>query len=164
MPPNRGALVRELSEGEVIEVFEMRAVLEGLAAAMAAKRYVQADVDDLVDLLSKMKRCGPDLSGWITAHRRFHERFCAISGAHRLMEQISSLHSIVEPLMRIWLENNNPSPFLQEHHEQLLTSLQSGDPDKLEREMRSHVRETAESIAEAMRQNLLAGAKPRRAA
>src|SRR2546429_9839412 len=56
MPPNRGAIVRELSESEVIEVFEMRAVLEGLAAAMAARRCTQADVDDLQDLLLKMKR------------------------------------------------------------------------------------------------------------
>lgn len=157
MPPNRGAIVRELSEAEVIEVFEMRAVLEGLAAAMAARRHTQADVDDLQDLLAKMKRCESDLSEWITVHRRFHERFCRISAAPRLAEQISALHSVVEPLMRIWLENNQPSPLLQAHHEQLVASLQAGDPDRLEQEMRAHVRGTVDSITQAMR----AGRTPR---
>ena len=153
MPPNRGAIVRELSESEVIEVFEMRAVLEGLAAAMAARRCTQADVDDLQDLLSKMKRCESDQSEWITVHRRFHERFCRISAAPRLCEQISALHSVVEPLMRIWLENNEPSPKLQEHHQQLVASLQAGDPDRMEREVRAHVRGTVDSITQAMRRH-----------
>lgn len=157
MPPNRGAIVRELSESEVIEVFEMRAVLEGLAAAMAARRHTRADVDDLQDLLSKMQRCEGDQSEWITVHRRFHERFCQISAARRLTEQISALHSVVEPLMRIWLDNNPPSPRLQQHHAQLLATLQAGDPDRMEQEMRAHVRGTVDSITEAMR----AGRVPR---
>src|SRR5256885_3607228 len=88
-----------------------------LAAAMAARRCTQADVDDLQDLLLKMKRCESDQSEWITVHRRFHERFCRISAAPRLCEQISALHSVVEPLMRIWLENNEPSPKLQRSEE-----------------------------------------------
>lgn len=156
MPPNRGAVVREL-ESEVIEVFEMRAVLEGLAASMAASRCTRADVDDLTDLLSTMKRCEGDRSEWITVHRRFHERLCRISAAPRLMEQISALHSVVEPLMRIWLENNAPSPLLQKHHEQLLACLQAGDAERLERDIRSHVRGTVDSITQAMR----AGRVPR---
>ncbi|MBS7780153.1 GntR family transcriptional regulator, partial [Acidovorax sp. CCYZU-2555] len=57
MPPNRGAIVRELSEAEVVEVFEMRAVLEGLAAAMAVRRCTPGDIADLEDLLASMQRC-----------------------------------------------------------------------------------------------------------
>lgn len=158
MPPNRGAIVRELSESEVIEVFEMRAVLEGLAAAMAAKRCTQADVDDLQDLLSKMKRCESDQSEWITVHRRFHERFCRISAAPRLCEQISALHSVVEPLMRIWLESQADCCAVQQVHERLLAVLQSGDPERMEQEMRAHVRRTVDGITRAMR-----AARPARA-
>ncbi len=157
MPPNRGAVVRELSEDEVIEVFEMRAVLEGLAASMASRRCTRADIDDLQDLLAAMQRCEGQLSEWITVHRRFHERLCQTSAAPRLTGQISALHSVVEPLMRIWLESNTPSPRLQQHHERLLASLQAGDPDRAEREVRSHVRGTVDSLTQAMR----AGRAPR---
>lgn len=151
MPPNRGAIVRELSESEVVEVFEMRAVLEGLAAGMAARRCQARDIADLEDLLSSMQRCGSDLSQWITVHRRFHERLCAISAAPRLMQQISALHSVVEPLMRIWLESNPEPSRVQQVHEQLLAALQSGDAQRAEQEMRAHVRRTVDPITRAMR-------------
>ena len=151
MRPNRGAVVRELSESEVVEVFEMRAVLEGLAMSMAAKRVTSRDIADLEDLLVRMKRCGADLSEWITVHRRFHERLCEISAAPRLIQQVSALHSVVEPLMRIWLENDPSSSDVQEIHEQLLVDLRAGDADRIEAEMRSHVRQTAAGITNAMR-------------
>ena len=151
MPPNRGAIVRELSEAEVVEVFEMRAVLEGLAAAMAARRCTPGDIADLQDLLASMQRCEGDLSQWITVHRQFHERLCGISAAPRLMQQISSLHSVVEPLMRIWLENDPASGAVQQVHQRLLATLQSGDADRMEQEMRAHVRRTAAGITRAMR-------------
>lgn len=151
MRPNRGAVVRELSEEEVIEVFEMRAVLEGLAASMASKRISKRDIADLEDLMARMTRCGRDLSEWITVHRQFHERLCEVSGAPRLLQQISALHSVVEPLMRIWLENDPSSADVQAIHEQLLQDLQSGDADRAEVEVRMHVRQTADGIVAAMR-------------
>ena len=161
MPPNRGAIVRELSQAEVVEVFEMRAVLEGLAAAMATRRCTPRDLADLEDLLASMQRCGSDLSQWITVHRQFHERLCGISAAPRLVQQISALHSVIEPLMRIWLENDPGSCAVHEVHEQLLAVLQSGDPERMEQEMRAHVRRTAEGITRAMRATRETGAGQR---
>lgn len=157
MPPNRGAIVRELSESEVLEVFEMRAVLEGLAASMAARRCTPGDIADLQDLLASMQRCEGDLSQWITVHRQFHERLCGISAAPRLMQQISALHSVVEPLMRIWLENDPGCCTVQQVHEQLLATLQLGEPDRIEQDMRAHVRRTAQGITRAMRASRDAG-------
>lgn len=157
MPPNRGAIVRELSESEVLEVFEMRAVLEGLAASMAARRCTPGDIADLQDLLASMQRCEGDLSQWITVHRQFHERLCGISAAPRLMQQISALHSVVEPLMRIWLENDPGCCTVQQAHEQLLATLQLGEPDRIEQDMRAHVRRTAQGITRAMRASRDAG-------
>lgn len=158
MPPNRGAIVRELSEVEVVEVFEMRAVLEGLASAMAARRHAPRDIADLEDLLARMQRCGGDLSQWITVHRQFHERLCGISAAPRLMQQISALHSVVEPLMRIWLENQADCCAVQQVHERLLAVLQSGDAERMDQEMRAHVRRTVDGLTRAMR-----AARPARA-
>lgn len=151
MRPNRGVVVRGLTEKEVSEVFEMRAVLEGLAASRAAERVTDADIRDLEQLLARMAACEPSLSDWITVHRQFHERFCAIADAPRLTHQISSLHSAVEPLMRIWLENSPSSGKVQAVHEALVAALKAGDPARMEALMRAHVRGTTTSITEAMR-------------
>ena len=153
MRPNRGAVVRGLTEKEVREVFEMRAVLEGLAASMAVSRVTPADIQDLRQLLARMQHAASSISDWITVHRQFHERLCAISDAPRLMYQISALHSVVEPLMRIWLENWPSSSYVQDVHEDLLATLLAGDAAAMETSMRAHVLRTVAGITAAMKQN-----------
>jgi len=150
MRPNRGAVVRGLSQKEVREVFEMRAVLEGLAAAMAVARVGVDDVEDLQRLLARMQRSSADTSNWITVHRQFHERLCAISDAPRLMHQISALHTVVEPLMRLWLDQREASSYVQDVHEELLRTLQAGDAAAMEAMMRAHVLRTVDGIIGAM--------------
>ncbi|MBS7779672.1 GntR family transcriptional regulator, partial [Acidovorax sp. CCYZU-2555] len=54
-------------------------------------------------------------------------------------------------LMRIWLENDPASGAVQQVHQRLLATLQSGDADRMEQEMRAHVRRTAAGITRAMR-------------
>ena len=45
-----GAVIRTLSQSEVVELFEMRIVLERTAAQMAAKHAGGAEVDALIDI------------------------------------------------------------------------------------------------------------------
>ena len=69
---NRGAIVRGLNEREMVEAFEMRAVLEGLAARHAVIAMRPAHIRRLVDMLDQMER-GAEYLDWTTAHRDFHE-------------------------------------------------------------------------------------------
>ncbi|MNV75981.1 FCD domain protein [compost metagenome] len=98
-----------------------------------------------------MQRCGNDHSQWITLHRQFHTRLCAISAAPRLLQQIAALHAVVEPLLRIWLADALDGSAEQAIHQQLLAGLQSGEPEPFEQAMRAHVRATAQRITRAMR-------------
>lgn len=146
MRPNRGAVVRNLTEQEIREVFEMRAVLEGLAASMAVQRVSADDLHDLEQLLEKMQRSEASASDWITVHRQFHERLCSISDAPRLMHQISSLHSMIEPLMRIWMENSPSVSHVQHVHRDILETLRAGDAAAVETLMRAHILRTIAGI------------------
>jgi len=88
--PNRGAVVRGLSHEEAVEVFEMRAVLEGLAATAALHRIGPADIDELERRRDAMDRCAEDLSAWVTEHRDFHLYLCGLSARPRLVAQIAA--------------------------------------------------------------------------
>jgi len=48
--PRLGAVVRQLDHAEVVELYEMRVVLERTAAEMAAKHATEAEIDALDDL------------------------------------------------------------------------------------------------------------------
>lgn len=148
--PNRGAVVRGLSVKEVDEVFEMRAVLEGLAAGRAARHAKEADVRGLERLLDRMAECESDMGEWVTLHRQFHETICRIGDSPRLASQISSLHSIVEPLMRVWLENALQPATARTSHADIVAALRANDSKAAEAIMRRHVAGTTATIVKAM--------------
>lgn len=52
---NRGATVRRITVHEAIQITEARSALESLIAAQAARNATQADCDDLVDIIAKMR-------------------------------------------------------------------------------------------------------------
>lgn len=146
MRANRGVTVNALNLQDMRELFEMRAVLEGLAVRLAVPRLVAADLRQLEHRLAAMEdRSDPGLD-WTTAHRAFHEALCAHSASPRLMRQIASLHAVVEPHMRVWDTMPDRHVGTREHHERLLDVLRSGDPVACEEAMRQHVLDTVPDL------------------
>ncbi len=150
MRANRGAVVKKLSKDEVQEIFEMRAALEALAAAKAVTKATASDIHELEFLLSRLESVKSDLSLWITAHREFHEKISAISQAPRLLAQISSLHALIEPLMRIWIEKAPGSKNVNSVHQEILHVMKSGDADAMEKLIKKHSKVTADVILQSM--------------
>jgi DNA-binding GntR family transcriptional regulator len=148
--PNRGAVVRGLNQQEAVEVFEMRAVLEGLAATVAMKRIGAAEIGELERRLDAMDRCAGAISDWVTAHRDFHLFLCSLSGRPRLVAQIASLHVSIEPHMRLWLQSAEKPQASREDHGLILDALRRGRPELVEAVVRDHVCGTIPALATLM--------------
>ncbi|KKW67621.1 hypothetical protein AAV94_09425 [Lampropedia cohaerens] len=144
--PNRGAVVTGLDVADMQEVFEMRAVLEGLAVRLALPRVTRTVLQTLDDLLDRIDDRDENLADWTTAHRHFHETLCRLSGRPRLVRQIASLHSLVEPHMRLWINQVESRPSARADHQHLLDALCEGDPQLCEQTMREHVLDTVPDL------------------
>lgn len=153
MRPNRGATVRALTLDDIQEIFEMRSVLEGLAVRLAVPRVNERSVETLQELLERMERSRHRDDGeWLTDHRRFHETVCGLSGRPRLLREISSLHTAIEPYIRVWFINSDKpiGANVQREHEQILEALRGGDPQQAERVMQEHILTTAPDLARVL--------------
>ena len=134
---------------ESVEAWFARAILVHEDALV---RYLRRcwehadDIHDLEQLLAKMQRSAANTSDWITVHRQFHERLCAVSDAPRLMHQISALHSVIEPLMRIWMEARPSVDYVQDVHREILAALKAGDAEGVEALVRAHILRTIAGI------------------
>src|ERR1700759_2072146 len=65
---NRGAAVAEYSYDEVIQLIEMRAVLEGLGARLALANLGPREIDEFMHLKLRMDRSADDLAHWTAQH------------------------------------------------------------------------------------------------
>lgn len=149
MRTNRGAVVTSLGEDDIREVFEMRAVLEALAAGSAVARLTPSRMRDLQSLLERMEEVNLEYQEWVTRHREFHEYLTDLSDLPRVCRQISVLHSVIEPYMRVWVARESNSMESKACHEHLMEALRTGDRAAVEAEMRAHVLSTipAEAVS-----------------
>ncbi|WP_459618059.1 GntR family transcriptional regulator [Bordetella sp. 2513F-2] len=144
--PNRGARVSGLSLPEMQEVFEMRAVLEGLAVRLALPSLTPATIATLEHMLDRMDDHLDNVSDWATAHRGLHEHLCGLCRQPRLLRHIAALHSLIEPYMRLWFNSLDKPLSARGDHVDLLDALRHGDPDTAEAAMRQHVRATVPEL------------------
>ncbi|ASC66473.1 GntR family transcriptional regulator [Achromobacter denitrificans] len=143
---NRGAVVRGLNQQEMLEVFEMRSVLEGLAMRNAVLNMNAEHIRRLSNSLELLEQGpGEDLD-WTTAHREFHEYLCSFCQQPRLLRQLSELHSVVEPYMRLWATQPGRVLRVRESHQELIDALRTRDPARCEAAMRQHVLNTVPAL------------------
>lgn len=149
--PNRGAIVTSRTPEQVLELFEMRAVLEGLAARVAAVAGDRHAVDDLEPFLVRLRRVRHDHFAWVERHDEFHDHVCELSGRERLCTEIRRLRLAVRPYLRLFLRANKEPEIAGHEHERILEAIRSGNGKRAETVMRSHVMANAHGIADCLR-------------
>jgi DNA-binding GntR family transcriptional regulator len=85
----RSARVVSLNEQDVLQLYELRGAMEGLAARLAAAQ--RADVATLQEMVDAMRRASKKnrTADLVDADREFHLELCRISGNPHLVEHAS---------------------------------------------------------------------------
>ncbi len=150
--PNRGVSVRPLTRRDVIEMYEMRALLEGHAARLATKGLTDDDLTELEGLADEMVELAEagDVREMIRRDVAFHARICQLAG-HALLQR---LWSAVNP--HLWtyvavrgLLGMTPSTVARRHFE-VVEALRSRDPARAERAMHTHLLQLRDLAADKL--------------
>jgi DNA-binding GntR family transcriptional regulator len=147
--PNRRAVATKLTMRELYEVFEMRAVLEGLCARHALAKIVEDDLIELAHLVSAMVRAESP-AAYLAKHDAFHGLIAQRSNMPRLRLELARLREITIPYIRI-LGSGDRAPELRSlPHQVLLDALRAADPAAVESAFRNHVTCAFEEMVEAV--------------
>lgn len=94
LTPHRGAVVNELSEDEVVELYHIRAVLDGLAARLAVPYLSPSDFSRLNGLLDEMAAAvdAKDLERLLRVNRGFHLIIWQAAHSPRLYDLLVNLY------------------------------------------------------------------------
>ena len=145
---HRGARVRRVSEEEAVEILEVRAALESLAARRAAERATAQDVRELRAILRDMRahRERGDLMAVSDANAALHRRILEISG-HETVRRLSGtlMSQIVRFQYRTVLLPGRSDRSLREHTA-IVQAIAAADGDMAERAMRRHLSQVADAL------------------
>lgn len=141
--PRRGASVSIVSPAEALDIFEVRGMLEGLAARLAARSASGESLDQLATTLEEgSKAINEDGSDRIPLlHQQFHVALAAAGGNRYLIELVSPLPGRIEWIYNTILRTRAEVSWPE--HVEILEAIRTGDEDLAEEVTRRHVQRSA---------------------
>jgi DNA-binding GntR family transcriptional regulator len=149
--PNRGAIVTTLGPAAVLELFEMRSVLEGLAFGLAIPNIDARAVAELEKRLDTLERAHTNITRWIQLHDDFHALLFQHSRRPRLLAQVHRLRQSVAPYLRLYLATKKIAEMPGNEHRSMIEAIRTGDVLAAEQMMREHVMYAAHEVVEFVR-------------
>jgi DNA-binding GntR family transcriptional regulator len=147
--PHKGAVVTTLGATELVPLYEVREVLEGLAARLAAERASRGQLAELRRALNQHSDAldRGDVEGHIAADVRFHAIVREAAGNADLAQALERIEGKVVIAILSGDVHRWPIRALAEHTT-IFDALVAGDAVAAERAARAHIARIRTSIAE----------------
>lgn len=141
MIPRKGAYVANMSFKDLIDVLEIRATLEGLAASLAAERRNDEDVIKLEKVAKEFEEGvrNADIEIVLKKDVEFHENIFLMANNKKLYHLITSLWEQVHRFRVMYVSNNEASLSLVDEHKRILDAVKNGDCELAKKYATDHI-------------------------
>ena len=137
---NRGAFVREISDAEAIELYEVRAALDDTAGRLLAPKITDAQIDELRGMIEELERStAQGLNAYFPLNIAFHDRIVEMAANVTLLQMYRQVVDRMHLLRRRGFERAGGSGASHAEHRVIVDALASRDPLKAAEAMRGHV-------------------------
>ncbi|HET8672433.1 MAG TPA: GntR family transcriptional regulator [Thermoleophilaceae bacterium] len=150
---HRLAVVRSLSLERIVEIYDLRALLEGYVIERAVPKIDAALLKKLTTLEKEMRDVA-DHPRWLELNARFHQMLYEPADAEVTLELIEQLRARAERYVRLWSKGagiHRPKEAGREHA-RILKLVEQGDGAGARQAIEEHVRHTRDRVIERGRQ------------
>lgn len=163
--PQRGAVVVKLTPKEAADLYEVRTMLEGLAARLFAERAtdeqiaaLRAQVDRLRTAFDELESADQRIQTMLEVKDRYYDVFLEGCGN----DQVRSIHEGLQARVRLMRATSlgrpdRPAQTLAEI-DTVVAAIEARDPDAAEATAKTHVERAAEQGLEGLMQHSEGGA------
>lgn len=148
--PFKGYYVTQVSRQDMIEMFEIRAVLEGLVSRHVVGKVPPETLAQLASLVEAHTRASEENDNQLASrlNKEFHHLLIAWGGSERI---ISILTNLDEHLQRYRMLSNISAGRLKKsarEHEEIMRAIQNGDAREAELAARNHLLSVSADLAQ----------------
>lgn len=149
--PNRGAFVKKLGAGEVIELFQLREALEPLAAMLAAGHRPAHEALELRSLMLNAAEDGArDTKELVSLGAEMHDAIARWSGNRMLQRIYETLRMQTHLLRNLLHESQGAERTSLAEHIQILTAIADSDANAAFQRMSEHLRRARLAIIDEL--------------
>jgi DNA-binding GntR family transcriptional regulator len=146
---NLGMFVSGLGARVILDAYEIREVLEGLAARLCCENASRADLRELRELAGQVRQNAQkgNLIAMGMADRRFHYRM-VVASQNQVLGKLTDGYRVLGMFVRA---NREPRK-VQNEHETIIQAIEANQPDMAESLARRHVAASRQAIAQQVAQ------------
>jgi len=143
--PRRGTYVNNFTEKDIIEIYTLRALLEGHAATLAASALKKADVKKLRGLINQMNN-SMDIADTSELNVEFHEAIFNLADHKRLHMSWRSLFAQTRMLSAMAAGFRIKVADIIAEHEVVVDALVRGDKENVRQSFEKHIHDAMERL------------------
>ncbi len=130
--PNKGVFVREFSQQDIRDIFDMRSMMESYAIAGSSVRRPDSILNTLEKLLGQLVEAHKqgDLKHYTKYDTQLHDAIIALSGNALLSSAYHQLRSMLQPFRVYSLLEKGRFDDSVEEHRRIVGFIASGDVEK----------------------------------
>lgn len=151
-----GARIAELSMPAIQELYDLREILEGSTARLAAQSASANDLQRLNAILAREAEKLDDPVALAKLNKLYHRTLCEAANNRYLMSAVGTFSTTLLLLGPTTLAAHQRAGESHAEHRAVVQAIAAGDPDKAEQLMRGHIRRAREiRIAMALEAGLV---------
>jgi len=150
---NRGVFVREVSLDEANEIYEVRAVLEGLIGRLAAQRIDADEIDQLRAIVKRMhaQEKGRKAQAYFALNVEFHDLLARAARNGALLANYRGIVNQLDLYRRATLSRSTDNiPISTRDHDAIVVAIAARDAALAERLMSEHVLQSRQRLHRAL--------------
>jgi DNA-binding GntR family transcriptional regulator len=145
--PRRGMFVADISVTDLQKIFELRYVLEGFCARLAAQRATAVQLASIEAVIDELKDLPDGNSKALMAiDEQFHELLYQAGDNEFLADVLRRLHAFSFRLWHLVLDRLGSVRGAMEQHIEIAAALQARDEERAEALLRQHIADFQQEI------------------
>ncbi|WP_170388132.1 GntR family transcriptional regulator [Ruegeria atlantica] len=144
--PRRGAIVRSLSNDEVLHLMDIRIALECRALELAVPNMIESDFTSIRKLLDDYA-VRTEVSEWSELNQQFHQAIYEPCGNREILTLIASVQQKLGRYLRILVTEIRGLQRPMREHAEILTACEDGRIEDAVQLLRRHIETTKKEVA-----------------
>jgi DNA-binding GntR family transcriptional regulator len=154
MVPRKGAYVAGISMKDIVDVFEVRAALEALAAGLAAERITEEELDQLERYLVQIYELseGDNINAIVEGDTSFHDVMYRASRNQRLVQIITHLQEQIQRFRMTSLSQPGRTRVALEEHKKIVDAVAERNVELAQHLAREHIENAEQSLLNTLKE------------
>lgn len=144
--PHTGAVVKELSQKDIVQIYDIMGVLEGLSMRIATPMISKETIDQIESLVVKMEENRDDKFLLSQYNYEYHRLLTDLGGNDRLSQFMENIRLQTHRMrLQSFYSEEQVEASLQEHRE-ILNAIKDRQPERVEELIRKHYQDAKERL------------------